>query len=236
MSTGARGLLATLIAATPHPRRVIWTAIVGIITVLAVGLIVRSSDFDFPIVKLLNGQHHDGIATLTNSVYKIFEPGPAIVGTVILTALIIALTRDLRVASTFAVTIAATWIPLAIIKLIASRPRPDASLLAFPFDPAQTDASYPSGHAAFVTALVVTVVLGVTVGRSRVIVGIIGGLLILGVGLALLIDGLHYPSDVIASVVWGITVAPLVRMIWVSVVLGRLVDPLSRTRRSTHSS
>ncbi len=97
-----------------------------------------------------------------------------------------------------------------------------------PFSPAQVDASYPSGHTAFVTALVVTIVLGLAAGRSRWLGRIIGGLLTLGVAVALVVDGVHFPSDVVASIVWGIAVAPLARMIWVSVVLRGIDDAKSR--------
>ena len=225
----ARGLFGALLAPTTHRARIIWTAGVGVVLVIVVGLIIRTSRFDFAVVQFFNGYHRGAIGSLTNAVYMIFEPAPAIVGTVVLTGIVLALTRNLRVASTFAVTIAVTWLSLAVVKLIVHRPRPNSSFLPFPFTPAQVDASYPSGHAAFVTALVVTIVLGLTAGRSRWTAGIVGGLLIVGVGTALVVDGVHFPSDVIASIVWGIVVAPLARTIWVSVAL-RGIDAASSRR------
>ena len=229
--SAARELFGALLAPTTHRARIIWTAGVGIVIVLVVGLVIRTSHFDFAVVQLLNGYHNGAVGSLTNAVYIIFEPVSAIVGTVVLTGLVLAQTRNLRVASTFAATIAATWLSLAVVKLVVHRLRPDASLLPFPFKPAQIDASYPSGHAAFLTALVVTIVLGLGAGRSRWLAGIIGGLFILGASTALVIDGVHFPSDVIASIIWGIVVAPLVRMIWVSSVLRGIDDTRSRRRR-----
>ncbi len=225
----ARRLFGALLTPTTQWARIIWTAGVGIVLVLVVGLIIRTSRFDFAVVQFFNGYHHGVVGSLTNAVYAIFEPALAIVGTAVLTGIVLALTRNLRVASTFAVTIAATWLSLAAVKLIVHRPRPDSSLLPFPFAPAQVDASYPSGHAAFVTAVVVTIVLGLAARRSRWVAGIIGGLLIVGVATALVVDGVHYPSDVIASIVWGIVVAPLARAIWVSVAL-RGIDAASSRR------
>ncbi|MHB1234438.1 MAG: phosphatase PAP2 family protein [Microbacteriaceae bacterium] len=225
-----RGLFGALLAPPTQRARIIWTASIGIVVVIVVGLVIRTGHFDFAVVQFLNGYHHGAVGALTNAVYKIFEPAAAIIGTVVLTGIILALTRNLKVASTFAATIAATWVSLAVVKLIVHRHRPDSSLLPFPYNPAQIDASYPSGHTAFVTAVVVTIVLGLTAGRSRWLGGIIGGFLILGVGTALVIDGVHYPSDVIASIIWGIVVAPLARIIWVFVVL-RGIDGI-RPRRS----
>ncbi len=231
-----RGLFQPLLAPTPHRARIVWAATVAIVAIFVVGLVMRTSDFDFDVVYLLNGHHRGAVGSLSNAVYKFFGPVPAIVGTVVFTGIIIAITRNLRVASTFAVTIAATWLSLAVVKLTVHRPRPDAALLPFPFNPAQVDASYPSGHAAFVTALVVTIVLGLAAGRSRWLARIIGGLLILGVGTALVVDGVHFPSDVIASIVWGIAVAPLARMIWVSVVLRGIDRAKSRRQGSSPKS
>lgn len=229
--SAARGLFGALLTPTTHRARIIWTAGVGIVIILVAGLVIRTSPFDFAVVQFFNGHHNGAVGSLTNAVYLIFEPVSAIVGTVVLTGIIAALTRNLRVASTFATTIAATWLSLAVVKLVVHRLRPDASLLPFPFNPAQIDASYPSGHAAFLTALVVTIVLGLGAGRSRWLAGIIGGLFILGASTALVIDGVHFPSDVIASIIWGIVVAPLVRMIWVSSVLRGIDDARSRRRR-----
>lgn len=229
-----RGLLVPLLAPTSRRARVIWTAAIGVVVVVLVGLIIRTSHFDFVIVQSLNGYHHGAVGSLTNAVYKAFGPAAAIIGTIVLTGIILAVTRNIRIASTFAATIAATWLSLAVVKLAVHRLRPDAALLPFPFHPAQLDASYPSGHTAFVTALVMTVVMGVAAGRGRWLAGIVGGLLILGVGTALVIDGVHYPSDVLASIVWGIAVAPLARMLWVSVIL-RGID-VARSRRESVAS
>ncbi len=217
----SRESFAPLLAPTPDRGRVIVTAVVAVAVILSVGLLIRSSQFDFAVVQFFNGFHTGAIGAVTNAVYELFDPVPAILGTAVLTAIILAATRNLRFASTFAVTIAATWLSLAVAKLIVQRPRPDASLLPFPFDPAQVDASYPSGHTAFITALVVTIVMATAAGPARRWATVMGGLLILGVGASLMIDGVHNPSDVLASMLWGIAVAPLARMLWVSVVLPR---------------
>lgn len=208
-----------LVAAGPHKARTVWIAGAGVVMVFGFGVLVRSSRFDFAVVHWLNGHHHGVLGTVANAVYSAFGPAPAILGTAMLTGIIAIVTRDVRVASTFAVTIAATWLSLAIVKLVVHRPRPDASLLPFPFHPTQTDASFPSGHAAFVTTVVVTIVLGLEAGHRRWIAGIIGAGVVLGVSTALVIDGVHYPSDVIASILWGLVVTPLSRMVWVEILL-----------------
>lgn len=213
------GIFSAILEPSRSRKQVVWTAAIGAIIVVLFGFIIKSTHFDLAVVQQLNHVHHGVIGSLTNGVYKFFGPTFAILGTIILTVLIVVISKSLRIGSAFAATVAATWLSLALVKLIVHRVRPDPSLLSFPFDPAQVDASYPSGHAAFVTALVVTLFLSVAVGYRRWIVGIVGGLIVLGVGTALVINGVHYPSDVLGSIVWGITVAPLAQYVWVSIVL-----------------
>ena len=226
---GAPPFFSPLIALAAARGRVIGVAAGGIVIVLLAGLLLRTSSFDFGIVKALNAQHHGAIGSLADAVYKYVGPLYAIIATVLLTVILLLVSRSLSIASTFAVTIAVTWLPLAVIKLIFDRLRPDSSLLPFPFNPAQDDASYPSGHAAFITALVVVVVLGFATTRARVLAGIIGGIVVLVVGVALVTDGVHFPTDVAASILWSITVAPLVRMLWV-LILRALTRAQARRR------
>jgi undecaprenyl-diphosphatase len=221
-------LFAALIVPSKRLSPVIWIAAIGIVVVTVAGLLIRDTHFDFGVVQSLNGLHTGVIASLTDGVYKFIGPVPAIIGTAVLTALILLITRSFGVASTFAVTIAGSWLSLAVVKLLVHRVRPDATLLSYPYNPVQVDASYPSGHAAFATAVVVTIFLGVTLVSRRWLVGVIGGLVILGVGTALVIDGVHYPSDVLGSIVWCIAVAPLVRFVWVVLVLRGIGSAISR--------
>ena len=234
-SSSPRDILANLISPVRNQSRVIWTAIIGIVIVFTVGLLIRHSHFDLAVVQYLNDHHHGTIGSITNAVYKFFGPLYAILGVVVVTGIIVAVSRSLRVSSTFAATIAATWLSMAAVKLIVHRLRPDPSLLSFPFNPAQIDASYPSGHTAFITALVVTLFLGVAINR-RWLVAFIGGLFIVLVGLSVIVDGIHFPSDVIASVIWGIVVAPFARMLWVSVVLGTIDKMQLRRNQNTQKN
>ncbi len=226
-----RNAFLTLIAPTARRAPITWVASVGVVVVVVFGFAIRGTAFDLAVVQFFNGFHHGTVATITDAIYKYFGPTFAIIGTAVLTVIILVVTRNLRIASTFAVVIAVTWLSMAVVKLLVHRVRPDESVLSYPFNPAQVDASYPSGHAAFVTALVVTLFLAVSIGYRRWLVGILGGLVVAGVGLALVTDGVHYPSDVIGSIVWAITVAPLVRMLWVSLVIREVDRYLSRRAR-----
>ncbi len=73
--------------------------------------------------------------------------------TLVIAGLVWAVSRSLRTAILFGLTVAFTWLPVAAVKVLVDRPRPDATLLTHPFTPLQTDGSFPpSGHTAYVVA------------------------------------------------------------------------------------
>jgi len=201
-----------------RPRLVV--AIVGVALVVAGGIALHASAFDLPVDRALNGLHTGAFGALGSAVYRFAGPVGAIIGTAVLTAVLLLVRRDLRVAAGFAVTIAVTWLSSAIVKIAVARPRPATALLPHP-SPAQTDASYPSGHAVFVAALVVTAVLVTRSTALRRVWAIVGGLAVVGVGVLLVSDGVHFPTDVLASWVWSLSLAPLVAAVWFRLVRRR---------------
>jgi undecaprenyl-diphosphatase len=202
-------------------------AAIGVVVVVAGGIALRRSAFDLPVDQWLNQGHAGAGAAIGDLVYTALGPLPAIVVTAVIAVAIAAIRRDLFVASTFAVAVAATWLSSAAVKIITGRPRPEAALLLHPPAP-QGDASYPSGHTVFVTALVVTAVMVTGSVALRRVWAIAGILAVLGVALAVVSDGLHFPTDVLASVVWAACIAPAVSIVWARFVAPRV--PLLRPR------
>lgn len=207
-----------------RPRLIV--AIVGVVLVVAGGIVLHASAFDLPVDRALNALHTGAVGALGDAVYKFVGPLYAILGTAVLTVVILVVKRDLRLASTFAVTIAVTWLSSAVVKIAVARPRPELALLPHP-SPAQTDASYPSGHAVFVAALVVTAVLITRSVVLRRVWAIVGGVAVVAVGALLVSDGIHFPTDVLASWVWSLALAPLVCALWI-----RIVRPRRREARA----
>lgn len=204
-------------------RRLVTTAVLAVVAVTSGGLLLRTAGaVEMPLSQALNRLHAGFVAELGDLLYRWAGPVPAIVATALVTAVILIVSRDLRVASTFAVTIAVTWLSMALVKLTVDRPRPDASLLSSPFQPLQHDASYPSGHAAFLTIFAVTLVALIRRRDLRIVAAAAAVLLVGGALLLLTIDGVHYPTDVTASVLWALAVGPLVRAAWVRIALPRI--------------
>lgn len=91
--------------------------------------------------------------------------------------------RSLGNALTVGATVALTWLPVGALKYIEVRPHPDdVTALPHPFHPVQHDGSFPSGQVAFAVVVVVSI----------------------------LIDAMHFPTDVAASVVWALCAGPVI--------------------------
>lgn len=190
------------------------SALVTVVVVLAVGGLLHASAVDLGATRAFNALHVGAVATVTDSVYAVFSPVGAVLLTVVATGVIWAARRDLRPAAAFAAVIAGTWLPSAVVKLVVGRDRPALSQLAHPMSPAQVDASYPSGHSVFITAAAIAVVLLLADTRAARTVRVVAPIVVVLVLVSLLVDGVHFPTDVLASVVWALGVAPFVRAVW----------------------
>ncbi len=197
---------------------------VGVVLLVVVGFVLRAHPVDAGLARALNSLHVGVLGAVGSAVYTVFEPVPAVLLTVVLTGLVWARTRRLVTAAAFAGVVALTWIPSDLLKVVVGRPRPDGSVLPHPFVPVQPDASFPSGHTVFVVALVLAGLMLVPAGPRRRVLAVLGGVVVLVVATALAVDGVHWPTDVVASVAWALAVAPVARIVWVDLVLTRVVQ------------
>lgn len=106
----------------------------------------------------------------------------------------------------FALTVGCGWLFVGIVKLVIARPRPEPWTLADPLMPEINNASFPSGHTAFATALAVGLtLLAATSVRPRLraawpLVAALGAVAVVLVAASRIYMGVHYPSDVICAV------------------------------------
>jgi undecaprenyl-diphosphatase len=203
-----------------HPARVLGVAAAAFGILVVAGIALRPGP-DLGLAGALNGVHTGAVGVVASVTYNIFEPVPSVVLTAVL-AVVIWIVKDLRTGVAFAGVVALTWIPAEVIKVIVRRGRPDIQVMRYPFLPVQTDPSFPSGHTAFIVALVVALALVVQGTRWHPVVIGVGTVLVVVVALALAVDAVHYPTDIAASVAWSLAVAPAARLVWVDWVLPRI--------------
>lgn len=211
-----------LLTPTRRGRRVVWLACVAGVLLTALGFILRVAPFDAPAVEALNRAHTGAWGQIADAIYFMLEPVPAAFLTLLILITIAAVLRSVRTAIVFGGIVALTWLPTAAIKVVVDRPRPDIFTLIHPFTPAQVDGSFPSGHTAFIAALSIAFWFLLRGTRGASIALINGTVSTVIVGLAVVSDGLHYPTDVLASIAWAIAMAPTARWVMVDVIAPRL--------------
>jgi len=112
-------------------------------------------------------------------------------------AIVVALIVLRRVrAAAFLTAAAAVTVLVPELKQLVDRPSP----FPLPHDP-----SFPSGHSTFSMAIAAGVVVVIAPGPWRWLAGALGALLVLAVGVAVIADSGHWPSDVLAG--WCLALA-----------------------------
>ncbi|WP_423181366.1 phosphatase PAP2 family protein [Arthrobacter sp. NyZ413] len=210
------------------PYTTVLVSVVAGVVLLIFGLIMKAHPADLPVVSALNRLHTGAWGAATDGVYKLLSPFPAVVLTAVLSGVVWVVSRAFRTAVAFGAVIAVTWLPSVVLKVVVDRPRPALGALVHPFAPLQTDASFPSGHTTFVVALTVTacfLLRGTRWVRPTAIAGALATILI---ALAVMANGLHYPTDVLASILWALAMAPTARLIVADLVLARFGTPRRR--------
>ena len=199
--------------------------IVSVVVVAAFGFFVAKTHamthLDLEGVKALNRFHTGFLGKLGADVYKVFSPVEAVALTVVIVLIIWAVSRNIRLAATFAVTVAVTWIPSDVVKFLVHRARPDHTAFSNHLAQSPVDSSYPSGHMVFVATLMITFFMLSRGTAYRGIVAVVAIVVVAVVAFSLVGDGVHYPTDVLASILWSLGVAPLVLGLWNRYILPR---------------
>lgn len=146
--------------------------------------------------------HHDGfLSGAALALNVIFGP----VGGVVLLALVCLFLLLVRRSPVNAIALGAVsavgWLSCQIFKVIVGRPRPDQALLADPLAPESASDSFPSGHVCLAVALAFAMYYLARSTRWQKTAIVSGLVLIAAVAASRLYIGVHYPIDVLASII-----------------------------------
>ncbi|MFS0731923.1 phosphatase PAP2 family protein [Microbacterium sp. 1P10UB] len=177
--------------------------VVEVVLVALVGLVVSGSPgwtaLESQVVVAVNAAHGwplDAVATGLNFLF-----GPLCAG--LIAVLVVAwagfLARSWKTSLRVALMIGVPVALADVIKVIVHRARPDAGLLTHPIGVDPTTFSYPSGHTAFAAALMMTIVV-FSVPSARAMVAVGGVAVVVVTAWSRMYLGVHYPTDVLASI------------------------------------
>ncbi|WP_374064147.1 phosphatase PAP2 family protein [Corynebacterium belfantii] len=143
------------------------TAACGLAFVLILGVVVNGFTYDAHITAAFNVHKEGAVGSVVGFLYAGLQPRFSLFNTVVIAALVAAARRKVWLGVCYALTVALTWVPVVVMKVVFQRPRPDHALLRFPPEVTPADWSYPSGHTAFVTASVITLYLIVKTAQHQ---------------------------------------------------------------------
>jgi membrane-associated phospholipid phosphatase len=201
-------------------RRLIVTLVICVVVallVLVVGILVtRSASYTATETRVLASvaaSRVPAIVSASLALNWIFSPPIATVVGVVSAAIIYAVTRRWLTVLHFAALVLGTWLSSEVIKVLVHRPRPQGSV-ADTLVPNPDPDSYPSGHVCFAVGLGFAILVLVIRSRARWIVTIVAILLSLATALSRIYLGIHYPTDVVASLVFAAAAFIAIEALW----------------------
>lgn len=208
--------------------------VVGIALVVAAGVLMTHSAAwtaaEMNVLEAFSGNHTATLDVLALGVNVLFSPLVAAALLVTMALLVLLVTRHLRSAVEFVVLVAGSWLGTEAIKYIVQRPRPDSTLFSHPLIN-ESSWSFPSGHTAFAASLVLGFIV-LARGRSwRPLVVVAGILVALAVALSRVYLGVHYVSDVTASLIYSTIAVSILAALW-----NRYIRPLHRRHRNRRAN
>jgi membrane-associated phospholipid phosphatase len=182
---------------------VLWPAVIGTI-VLALGFSMKNlpgpTSAEFTVDQFMSAHHTETLNTAALALDTLFGD---VSGAILLTAaclFLLVVRRSPVNAIAFGVVTAVGWLSCHLVKAIVGRPRPDQSLLEDPLITAPATHSFPSGQVCLATALAFALYYLARTTRWRTPVLGFGVVVVLVVALSRLSLGVHYPTDVLASI------------------------------------
>jgi membrane-associated phospholipid phosphatase len=214
-----------------HSQAISIASILALGVVLGFGLLVArtpgwsASEIGFD--QWLSLHHTPFLDTVAMTIAWLFDPAMAVVISLV-TALVIGLsTRNLARVLTFLGMIAVAWGGSEVVKWIVQRPRPDSSLLAHPLL-TEHSFSYPSGHTCFVAALCIALIFVARDHPWRNAFIVVAAVATLLVAVSRVYLGVHFPTDVTASLVYASAASALALVVWLRYLVPRLPASLRR--------
>ncbi|MCI4660073.1 phosphatase PAP2 family protein [Cryobacterium zhongshanensis] len=200
-------------------------SVVAVIAVTIAGFLVSSSpawtSVDLAIVNAVGGTQTgfaDGIAVGINWV---FGPPMAVLITLLVAASVLAFSRRLVTTVWFVFLVAVPWLGSDVIKLLVHRVRPNFPALVHPIIATPTSWSFPSGHTAFAASLSLALIVILWKSRWHRLTVVAGVVLGLTVAVSRVYLGVHYPTDVLASLVYSVAAVTIVNSAWAGLIAPR---------------
>jgi membrane-associated phospholipid phosphatase len=191
--------------------------VVVAIIVLVVGILVtKSASYTAAETRVLGSIAASRVPTIVSislGFNWFFSPPIAVITSVVTAGIVFAITRRWVTVLHFGALVLGTWLSSEVIKVIVHRPRP-AGHIADVLVPNPDPDSYPSGHVCFAVGFTFAILILVWNTRAKWIVVVLAVLLSLATAVSRIYLGIHYPTDVVASLVFAAAAFIAIEALW----------------------
>ncbi|CAN5240519.1 hypothetical protein BH09ACT1_BH09ACT1_07050 [soil metagenome] len=196
----------------------------GVIVVVALaGILLTGSSHsqEFAFLQAVSRVHVLALDWLALAINWLFGPPIATVVTVVTALLVLWRTRSLRRSLRFLTLIVLPWVGADLLKILVRRPRPEVTELAHHLVGAPASFSYPSGHTSFAASLGLAIVVLVWRHRLRRLAIIGAAIVAVATAASRVYLGVHYPTDVVAALLYTTAAVVIVDSLWRRLTTGR---------------
>lgn len=200
----------------------IYLSIGVILAVVISGWVLKSAvgytSLEMNLLRQVNGFHTDFADGIALGINWLFAPIVAFVIVLLAGGMILLFTRRYAWAFRFMYIVLVPTVGAAVVKVLVHRPRPDIASLQHVLVLEPGGLSFPSGHTTFAACFVLGfIVLARGHSLRPTLIGVSAFIVLLAASSRVYL-GVHYPSDVVASVVYAIAAVALADAIWLLAV------------------
>jgi membrane-associated phospholipid phosphatase len=215
-------------------RGIVAGSVVALVIVVAAGSLLAHAagrdSLELAVLQWLSDHHTTSLSGVALGIAWVFSPPIALAITSVGGLVIAAVTRNITRAITFWLVVGLSFGGSEVVKQIVRRARPDGTALAHPLAIEQSF-SFPSGHTCFAAALGIAILFLVRDHRvGRIVGSIVVAIAVVAVAGSRMYIGVHYPTDVVAGILYAIASSELILALWLGLVLPRIREALESRR------
>ncbi len=222
-----------------HTRAALYLGAIVIVLVVVGGLAVARAaawgSQELAVLQWLSAHHTASLSAIALGIAWLFSPPIATSISVLVGLAVFLQTRSPARTLTFWLMVGISFLGNDLIKLVVRRVRPDSSGFANPLAN-EHSFSFPSGHTSFAAALGIAIIFLARDHYVRRVIAIAAvSVAVVTVAWSRVYLGVHYPTDVVAAIVYALASSALILALWLGLVLPwlRSVFESRRPRGST---
>ncbi|MEC5185653.1 membrane-associated phospholipid phosphatase [Cryobacterium sp. MP_3.1] len=186
--------------------------VVGAGLALAAQGVWTAAEMDF--LRRVNLAHTPQLDSVALGINWLFGPTVAPALVVVGCSVVFLVERKALPALQFLVIVTLPWMGNEAIKALVGRPRPDIASLPHILVLEPGGLSFPSGHTSFAACLLLGMILTIRGRRWRAPLIATAIVVVLATAGSRVYLGVHYPTDVAASIVYSVATVSLINVVW----------------------